>query len=498
MAIDRCGDSSHHGAAAFQDGEVMTLQVQFIPEIEKEVLGTLLLGGDCRKVASFLEPFHFVQDAHRLIYETIRTASEQYGTNKLPMVAKLIPDDADAFFKLHLDTSAQAYMASLTTEAIYGIPRLVKSAQAVAAQWVRLKLADEAGRLQTAMSDASIDTEKVIRDFSRGVDEISSHLRIGPRKKTLVTLGEAVDLALTEAEAAMQRGTGITGTTWGLADINRLTGGMHPGQLIIIGARPSMGKTVIGVAVGVNAAKSGVGVGVLSLEMSADQLGFRAATDWAYDRHVKVPYTDLIGGRATADQIAAVQAANREISRLPLFIEQQSGLSLGDARVKLETMLEWSEQRGVPFKVLVIDYLQLIRPNNRYQGNKTAEVSEISWGLRNIAREYGITVVALSQLSRQLESRDDKRPQLSDLRESGSLEQDADLVAFLFREAYYLEKQKGKDYDAESMRLERLIDCQNKLEFIIAKQRNGAVKTVDLFIDVACSAVRNASRVQQW
>ncbi|GLU25533.1 DnaB-like helicase C-terminal domain-containing protein [Brucella sp. NBRC 12950] len=171
------------------------------------------------------------------------------------------------------------------------------------------------------MSDASIDTEQVIKEFTRNSDEIAAQMRAGPRGKTLVTIGEAAEAALVEAEEAMQRGTGITGTTWGLTDINHLTGGMHPGELIIVGARPSMGKTVVGVAVGVNAAKSGAGVGVISLEMSSTRLGVRAATDLAYDWNVKVPYNDLIAGRATKEQLDAIRSANREVSRLPLFIE---------------------------------------------------------------------------------------------------------------------------------------------------------------------------------
>ncbi len=141
-----------------------------------------------------------------------------------------------------------------------------------------------------------------------------------------------------------------------------------------------------------------------------------------------------------------------------------------------------------------IRYLQLIKPSGRYSGNRVGEISEISWGLRELGRELGLAVIALSQLSRQVESRDDKRPQLSDLRDSGSIEQDADMVAFLFREAYYLQKEKGKDRDKEDERIERLIEVQNDLEFIIAKQRNGPTKTIRLFVDIACSAVRNAAR----
>lgn len=475
----------------------MSDEPQFIIEIEKEVLGALLLGGDCRKVASFLEPFHFVVDVHRHIYEAIRIASDQYGTNRLPMTVKLISEEVDLVCKNRCEMTARAYMNKLTVEAVYGVPRLVKSAQAVVAQWARLKLAEEGSRLSAAMSDASVDTEKTFKEFARLADQIASHMRAGPRRKTLVSLSEAAEIALAEAEGAMSRGSGLSGTTWGLTDINRLTGGMHPGELLIIGARPSMGKSVFGLSVGVRAAKSGVGAGVVSLEMSAARLGVRVVTDLAYDWSIKVPYNDLIAGRATAEQLSAIRSANGELNKLPLFIEEQAGLSLGEIRIKLENMMDLSEKAGVPFKTLIVDYLQLIVPSNRYQGNKTAEVSEISFGLRNIAREYNITVMALSQLSRQVETRDDKRPQLSDLRESGSIEQDADLVAFLYREAYYLEKAKGKDPDQEADRLSRLIDCRNKLEFIVAKQRNGAVKTVDLFIDIACSAVRDAARYQQ-
>jgi replicative DNA helicase len=136
----------------------------------------------------------------------------------------------------------------------------------------------------------------------------------------------------------------------------------------------------------------------------------------------------------------------------------------------------------------------LIRPSQRYAGNRVHEITEITGGAKELAREYGIAVVLLSQLNRALETRDNKRPQLSDLRDSGSIEQDADTVAFLYRDAYYLEREKGKSQEAEQDRLDRLIEHQNKLEFIIAKQRNGPLTTIDLFADMACGAIRNGVR----
>jgi replicative DNA helicase len=193
----------------------------------------------------------------------------------------------------------------------------------------------------------------------------------------------------------------------------------------------------------------------------------------------------------------ALQSAAADIDRLPLWIEEQSGLTLSDLKVKVDRIRDQAARAGKALDVLIIDYLQLLAASGRYAGNRVQEVTELSAGLRNMGREEGFAVIALSQLSRGVESRPlhERRPMLSDLRESGSIEQDADTVAFLFREAYYLQNEKGKDPDAEADRHDRLVDCQNKLEFIIAKQRNGPVKTVDLFVDIACSAVRTSARV---
>lgn len=196
-------------------------------------------------------------------------------------------------------------------------------------------------------------------------------------------------------------------------------------------------------------------------------------------------------------EIDTLKSACRDLDTLPLWIEEQPGLSMTDVRVKTERMMESAEAVGCPLGVLFVDYLQLIRPSARYQGNRNNEIAEISGGLRELARECNLGVVALSQLSRNIESRamNERRPMMSDLRDSGAIEQDADTIIFLFREAYYLEKEKGKDAEAEVNRVSRLSDVQNKLEFIIGKQRNGPVKTIDLFVDIACSAVRNSARL---
>lgn len=468
----------------------------YIAEIEQEVLGALLFGGDFRKVVGFLKSEHFIPDIHKLIFDAIRTAFEQYGSTTVPVVARLLPQDVADGFMSKTGKSPAGYLASLSDFNVRGNAGLETMGRAVVSQWARLKTGDLALRLNEAAADPSSDPAKMIQNMASDLDNVAAEMRAGPRRKTQTSIAEASRNAVLEIEAAMQRGSGLTGVTWGLTDVNRMTGGIQRGEMVVMGARPSMGKTAAALSIGLRCAKSGVGTGFLSLEMGSSRLAMRAMTDLAFDWGVKVPYSDLITGKVERTDFDAMKLAAADLEKLPLRIEEQSGLSLSDIRVKLERMMEELERAGAPLGVLLVDYLQLIKPSNRYTGNRNNEITEISAGLRGFAREYDIGVVALSQLSRNIESRplSERRPMMSDLRDSGAIEQDADTIIFLFREAYYLQKEKGKDAEAEADRIGRLADCETKLEFILSKQRNGPVGTVDLFIDVACSAVRNAVR----
>ncbi|MEI5680482.1 MULTISPECIES: replicative DNA helicase [unclassified Mesorhizobium] len=466
-----------------------------MPEIEQDVLGTLLYGGDFRKVMSFLKEEHFASDVHRIIYRAAKAAFEQYSSTAFPIVSRLIPADAAMRFSQQTGKAPLEYLSSLASTVFTGPNALERAGKAVVSQWARLKVAETGKLLRDMAHDATTDPKEIIHGAASDLDSIAAELRAGPRRQTLHTLDRATAEAIEDVREAMQRGNGLTGHTWGLMDINAATGGIHPGEMVVVGARPSMGKTAFALSVALRAAGNGVGVGFMSLEMGAKKLAMRRLTDIAFDWNIKVPYADLIKGKVAEPDLESILAANQDADNLPLWIEEQSGLTIADIRVKVERMAEQATARGVPLGILIVDYLQLVRPSARYSGNRVGEVTEISWGLRELGRELGVGVIALSQLSRQVESRDDKRPQLSDLRESGSIEQDADMVAFLYREAYYLEKAKGKDAEKEADRIGRLIDVQNELEFIIAKQRNGPTKTVKLFVDIACSAVRNAVRL---
>lgn len=469
-------------------------QTGYVQEIEQEVLGSLLYGGDFRKVMGFLREDHFIADLHRILFSAIKTAFEQFGSTTVPVVAKLLPEDVSPAFMAKTGKSAGAYMASLSDCNVFGGAGIERAARAVISQWARLKAGEMAGQLQAAAIDPSADPAKLLQAITSDLDLIASEMRAGPRRKTRLAFSDAAANAFAAAEEARLRGHGLTGITWGLTDVNHTTGGIQRRDLTLIGARPSMGKTTIGLSTAIKAAKTGAGVGFISLEMDADKLAARGLSDMAYDMNVKVPYANIIRGNIGHDELEALKAANHDMDRLALMIEEQSGLSVTDIRIKAEAMMSDMEKRGQSLDVLIIDHLGLIRASGRYSGNRVQEISEMTAALKGLAREYGIAVIALSQLNRAVESRDNKRPQLSDLRDSGSIEQDADTIIFLYREAYYLEREKATG-EREDERIQRLSDCTNKLEFIIAKQRNGPLKTIDLFADMACSAVRNGARV---
>lgn len=253
----------------------------YVPEIEQDVLGTLLFGGDFRKVMSFLREDHFVPDIHRMLFRAIRAAHEQYGSTTMPIVSRLLPEDAKILFAQKTDQSPSAYMADLASASVAGPPGLERGGKAVVAQWARLKTAEVGKLLRETAHDATSDTKVTIQSVSSDLDTIAAELRAGPRRKSRVTLAEAAVGAFAEIEEAQQRGNGLTGITWGLTDVNRATGGIQRGEMTVIGARPSMGKTAVGFSVAVRTAKSGAGTGFISLEMGAKRLAMRALTDIA-------------------------------------------------------------------------------------------------------------------------------------------------------------------------------------------------------------------------
>jgi replicative DNA helicase len=295
---------------------------------------------------------------------------------------------------------------------------------------------------------------------------------------------EAVVKTIELAEAAHKRDGALSGCTTGMRDLDKLLGGLHQSDLLILAARPAMGKTALATNIAFNAAKSyvdsdgkeGAVVGFFSLEMSAEQLASRILSEQA-----EISSDKMRKGEVPAEQFLRLSAAAQTLHTLPIFIDDTPALTVSALRTRARRL-----KRQNNLGLIIVDYLQLLSGSNKSRSDgRVQEVSEITRGLKTLAKELDVPVLALSQLSRQVENRDDKRPQLADLRESGSIEQDADIVMFIYREEYYLEKMKPKEthdkYPEEIARWEDRMDkCRSQADVIVAKQRHGPVGTVSL------------------
>lgn len=467
-------------------------RTDFVPEIEQEVLGALLFGGDASETLSKLDDHHFISRFHQVIYRAIRAAYERYNICNPSVVLRLVPEAEASEFEKAQGLRLSAYLAGLCGKTVYGMSRIAESSRRVIEQWARISVAVEAERMLTSANDPQSDVKAIVYETAKALDDIMSVVRSGPQRNARVSLSSAVGSALDAAQQAKVNGSGLTGVSWGLADINRLTGGIQKRELTLIGARPSMGKSTLAFSVALSAAKAGHGVGVVSLEMDNSKVAARMLTDFLYNRK-RVSYSDIVRGNVSDQELELLYQTQHEIDRLPLMLDDMSGQTVTDIRVRAERMVETSAKAGSPLSVLFIDHLGLIRASSRYSGNRVNEIAEMTSGFKSLARELDIAVVLLSQLNRGVEGRENKRPMLSDLRDSGAIEQDADMIAFLYRESYYLERDTGGSFEEQSAREDKLAECRNKMEFIIAKQRNGSLETVNLFADMASSAVRNGA-----
>lgn len=333
-------------------------------------------------------------------------------------------------------------------------------------------------RSQATSAHRRDEAQQVLESIS---GELFRLAETGAGSTTVRGLRDPLIEVITRAEQARKDGSGITGVSTGFIDIDNLLGGLQKSDLIILAARPSMGKTTFAVNIAQNAATklltggaAGAAVGVFSMEMSADQLAARMLASAA-----GISSHQLSNGHLSDADFRRLTEAAGQLAELPFYIDDTPQLSVNALRARARRM---KRQYGIG--LLVVDYLQLMtgtRSGN--SDNRVQEVSEISQGLKTIARELNVPVIALSQLSRAVENRDNKRPQLSDLRESGSIEQDADLVVFLYREEYYLSRQLGADESMDEKTLkakEKLEQVRGKTEVLISKNRKGPTGVVTL------------------
>lgn len=437
-------------------------------DAEQALLGALLHNNEAlERVSEFLKPEHFSNAANGHIYAAITKLCDQ-GQVADPITLKdfFLKDDLmkEAGGVDYLIQLADSMISIINTEH-YG--RLIKDL------YVRRQLIDVGETIVNDAHDSSIK-ESADSQIENAEKKLFDLATTGNNKAQFHSLGDALKVSLTAAEAAYKRDSHVVGITTGLRDLDAWLGGMHRSDLIIVAGRPSMGKTGLGTNIAFNAANAhkkenggGGSVAFFSLEMSADQLATRILS-----QETKISSDKIRRGELSQTDFPKLIEASRNISELPLYIDDTPALTVAALRTRARRL---KRQKGLD--MIVVDYLQLMQ--GKGSEGRVQEISEISRGLKALAKELNIPVIALSQLSRAVEQRDDKRPMLSDLRESGSIEQDADVVAFIYREEYYLGRQEPEaGTEKFAVWQERMEKVQNQADIIIAKQRHGPIGTI--------------------
>ncbi|MEM0943444.1 MAG: replicative DNA helicase [Pseudomonadota bacterium] len=452
-------------------------------EAEQALLGALLLNNDCYdRIAAVLEPHHFYDPVHGRIFETAARRITK-GNLASPVTLKAFFEEDQGLAEL----GGPAYLLRLA-EATISIVAVRDYARTVRDLALRRDLIRIGEEIQSRATEFDPDKEP-----SDQITEAEQSLytlgETGKYEGGFVNFSRAATDAANIVNAAFQRGGGLAGIPTGLAELDWKLGGLRDSDLLILAARPSMGKTALAVNIAFNIAKKyrrgekpdgtmgaveGGVVGFFSLEMSSEQLANRILSAEA-----QIKSHELLSGRIEEDDFRRFLEVARDLEGMKLFIDDTPALPISSLAARARRL-----KRTEGLDVLVVDYLQLVRPASARDQGRVNEVTEITQGLKAIAKELDIPVIALSQLSRQVEAREDKRPQLSDLRESGSIEQDADVVMFIFREEYYHERVKPPEEDPRfpewQERAERLY---GKAEVIIGKQRHGPIGTVELHFE---------------
>ncbi len=467
-------------------------------EAEQQLLGAILTNNDVfDRISSLVKGAHFFEPTHQRIFD-IAAARIQKNALASPVTLKAFMEDDPGL----RDLGGTAYLARLAGAAIsaYAARDYAQMIYDLAARRDLIALGRDIAA-QAARVDVASEPRDQIVEAEQRLYQLGEQ---GHAERGFQSFLKAVTDAVNVANAAYQRDGGLAGLSTGLADLDRKLGGLHPSDLLILAGRPSMGKTSLATNIAFNIARAhrrgrradgtegtidGGVVGFFSLEMSAEQLAARVLSEAS-----EVPSEQIRRGDMTEAEFRRFVEAAKALESCPLFIDDTPALPIAQLAARARRL-----KRTQGLDVLFVDYLQLLRGSSRTGDNRVQEVSEITQGLKAIAKELNIPVVALSQLSRQVENREDKRPQLSDLRESGSIEQDADVVMFVFREEYYREREKPGDHDLEAMAKWQAVmeQVHGKAEVIIGKQRHGPIGSVELAFEGRFTRFSNLARAWQ-
>ncbi|MDC0900825.1 replicative DNA helicase [Candidatus Pelagibacter sp.] len=438
-------------------------------EAEQAVIGSILVSNDIfDEISTLISSINFYDPMHQRIFEAIESLIYK-GMLANPITLKnYFEDEKD-------DLDVPEYLVKITKFST-SVRQAVEYSKIIYDMFVRREL--------IKISEQTIDSAKLNELDTSGQTIIENSERLlfdlaekGSFNSSLVKFDEAMKQTIEMASAAYKNEEGIVGVPTGLRDLDDKLGGLHQSDLIIIAGRPSMGKTSLATNIAFNAAQklqeSGKksSIAFFSLEMSSEQLSTRIISEQA-----RISSNDIRRGRISDEQFDKFLETSKNIAELPLYIDETPAISIAAMSNRARRI-----KRLFGLDMIVVDYIQLMRGTTYNKDGRVQEISQITQGLKAIAKELGIPVVALSQLSRQVEQRDDHKPQLADLRESGSIEQDADVVMFVYREGYYLSRKEPREATVEHAEWQaKMNEVAHLAQIIIGKQRHGPIGNVTL------------------
>ncbi len=447
-------------------------------EAEQALLGAILVNNEAiDRVSSFLKPAHFYDPLHARLYEAAAKLILG-GKRATPITLKTFFQSEEPVGELTVPQYLGRLAANATT-----IINAEDYGRTIYDLAIRRQLIAIGETMVNTAYDSPIDAEPAVQ-IETAEQQLYELAETGKYGTGFEPFSSALTDAIDMAANAYRRDGGLSGLATGFTDLDQKMGGLQPSDLIVLAGRPSMGKTALATNIAYHVAKSyrldsdnesvvdGAVVGFFSLEMSAEQLATRIISEQSY-----IPSERIRRGRIDSEEFDRIVEVSQELQNLPLYIDQTGGLSVAQLAARARRL---KRQRGLG--LIVVDYLQLLSGSSkRAAEGRVQEVSEITTGLKALAKELHIPILALSQLSRQVEQREDKRPQLADLRESGSIEQDADVVLFVFREEYYVERRQPRENTVEHRQWQEEMNAvTGKAEVIIGKQRHGPTGTVTL------------------
>ena len=438
-------------------------------EAEQSLIGSVLVNNDIiDEISNIVNAGKFFDPIHRKIYEVMENLNNK-GMIANPITLKNYFENDSGLSEV----GGVDYLVKLTRFSS-SVKQAIDYAKIIHEMYVKRELIFISDGIEDQAKDDQTEKtgENIIEDAEKSLFDLAER---GNFSQTFMKFNQAVDQTIEMATLAMKSDHGIIGVPTGLTDLDQKLGGLHKSDLIIIAGRPSMGKTALATNIAFYAAKNMQennekgSVAFFSLEMSSEQLSTRILSEQA-----RISSHEIRTGKASEDTLNRYIETSRSIYDLPLYIDETPAIAISTLSNRARRI-----KRLFGLKLIIVDYIQLMKTNSNRMDGRVQEISEITQGLKALAKELNVPVVALSQLSRAVEQRDDKKPQLSDLRESGSIEQDADVVIFVYREQYYLERKKPKEGSIEFAEWQsKMSDIHGGAELILGKHRHGSTGVV--------------------